>query len=560
NPYEEHGYILGKDQDGNIICMTDDMLRSHVLVVGGTGTRKTSLIGLTVIEFLFNSTNRLFIFDYAGEYYHLLKHDFILLRPGSKQFPIGINFLDWPRTLGLDVYVVESWILKILSNFVKDRGDFSPKMEAMLRDTIRGLLEQGGNLVTLIENLKSLKTELYFTKKRLREKQKNGHKLSEDERITVSDIGQHDPTVEALINRLTDLYGSPLRSVFFVEETTLSPQDLLQSNVIFDLSQLRREMAKPEHLRLLIEFLLLYLSQGILDREKGQWDIRNIMIIEEAQLITPEIFSKLTAIDGTQPEEMLGTLGGFGLSLMFVSAQPHKLSKSIIAGTHTSIVFGVKPGIEAEQLSQTLNIGDRELSLLQPGHCLVWSRGRGITKIKAQTLRIIPKEIKKSLEALHETNPPTMLRKTREKYQMLKRPPKGVYASILDTIQTKEPLADENPVRDLNAILKHSRPKFTFRDEFCDLCTLEKSLRDIFCISYRERIIEDLSDPEVLNPLKTKFDQGYDLFLAHCFQQSKNPAVNMCNVATFLSFIHLSTKQQQILFEITRNFIKKHTS
>ena len=558
NPYEENGYILGQDQDGNIISLTDDMLRAHVLVVGGTGTRKTSLIRLTAIEFHLNPTNRIFIFDYAGEYYHLLERDFILLRPGSIEFPIGINFLDWPRTLGLDVYVVESWILKILSNFVKDRGDFSPKMEAMLRDTIRGLLEQGGNLVTLIENLKSLKTELDFTKKQLREKQRQGHELSEDERVTLSDIGQHDPTVEALVNRLTDLYGSPLRSVFFVEETTLSPQDLLQSNVIFDLSQLRREMAKPEHLRLLIEFLLLYLSQGILDREKELWDTRNIMIIEEAQLITPEIFTKLTAIDGSQSEEILGTLGGFGLSLMFVSAQPHKLSKSIIAGTHTSIVFGVKPGVEAKQLAQILGVGNRELSLLQPGHCLVWSRGRGITNIKAKTLAVISKYRKTALEAMHDENPPAILRKTREKYVMLKKPPKGVYASILDTIRAEEPHASKDSTRTLNAKLKPVSPKFSFQDEFCKLCPLSKALRDEFCISYREQIIEDLSDPEVLNPLKIKFEKGYELFLTHCFRQSENPAVNVCTVATFLSFVPLSKKQRQILFEITRKFIAKH--
>ena len=75
----------------------DAMLRAHVLICGRTGCYKTSLMRFLCTELVRTPHNRLLILDYAGEYAQILEHlpGGVLLRPGSDDFPLGINFLDW---------------------------------------------------------------------------------------------------------------------------------------------------------------------------------------------------------------------------------------------------------------------------------------------------------------------------------------------------------------------------------------------------------------------------------------------------------------------------------
>ena len=72
---------------------------------------------------------------------------------------------------------------------------------------------------------------------------------------------------------------------------------------------LRRQGVSNELLRLFCEFLLLYLSRGVAQRQKSRFPIRNIVIFEEAQQLVPEVLTKQTLVDGTAPEELIGTLG-----------------------------------------------------------------------------------------------------------------------------------------------------------------------------------------------------------------------------------------------------------
>lgn len=185
------------------------MLRSHILIEGSTGSRKTSLGRFFTIELLRNPANRLLIMDFAGEYSQILEHvDGILFRPGSEEFPMGINFLDWSHTLGVDVFTAESWILKVLKTLVRGRteAEFTPKMEAMLRDIIRVELERRGTLFDLLSDLNALRTNLVQVKQKLTKKERDGIALTEEEELTLRDFGNHDLTIEAIYNRLLNLF------------------------------------------------------------------------------------------------------------------------------------------------------------------------------------------------------------------------------------------------------------------------------------------------------------------------------------------------------------------
>ena len=262
--FPKSGYFIGTGLSNETICLDDNMLRKHILVTGMTGSWKTSLMRHLVVELNQNPINRLLIFDYAGEYSQCIDKLWpcILLRPGSEAFPLGINFLDWPQTLGVDPLVAESLILKVLNTLTRNRGtEFSPKMESMLRDLIGKQLSQNGDLFQLMYDLDILRTKMTAAKAKIAKKKIKGEALNESEILILQDIGRNDLTIEALQNRLRDLYGSPLREVFFVKRTTLNIADLLENNVIIDLSTLMRRESSRDLLRLLSEVLLLYMPQ-----------------------------------------------------------------------------------------------------------------------------------------------------------------------------------------------------------------------------------------------------------------------------------------------------------
>ncbi len=433
-PFVEEGYLLGYDGDSQPIHLTDRMLRAHLAVWGATGIGKTSTLRQLAKQLARSWTNRLLVMDFAGEYSTLLQDGFVLLRPGSADFPLGFNFLDWAQTLGVSPSVTTGWIMKILNNFVRRQGEFTPKMRSMLRQAIQRLLEKGGTLFDLVWSLESMRTELRGVRREVKAKIGRLEPLTEDEEALLAGQPGYDLTVEALINRLIELYQSPLRNVFYVERTTVSPADLLTHNIVIDLKFLQEQQVSRDLIQLFVEFLLLYIFQTVIERHKGRSPLRNIILIEEAQQLTPEVFQKPTAIDGTQSEVMLGTLGGFGLSFIFVSAQPHKVSQAILTNTHTSLVFGMSRGVEAHTFARKLGVAQKEVAMLQWGTLLLTSRGKGVVKVTADTINALSEVEQRAVEALQLQFPPALLKKTRAHYAPLPAPPKGEYAKVMDAI------------------------------------------------------------------------------------------------------------------------------
>ncbi len=353
--------------------------------------------------------------------------------------------------------------MKILNNFVRRQGEFTPKMRSMLRQAIQRLLEKGGTLFDLVKSLESMRTELRGARREIRAKVGRFEPLTEDEEALLADQPSYDLTVEALINRLIELYQSPLRNVFYVERTTVSPDDLLTHNIVIDLKFLQEQQVSRDLIQLFMEFLLLYIFQTVIERHKGRSSLRNIILIEEAQQLTPEVFQKPTAIDGTQSESMLGTLGGFGLSFIFVSAQPHKVSQAILTNTHTSLVFGMSRGAEAHTFARKLGVAQKEVALLQWGTLLLTSRGKGVSKVTANIQGALSEAEQRAVEEFQLQFLPDLLKKTRAHYTPLPAPPKGEYAKVMDAIESYTVRSEEQPT-------ESKRELGCWAQSYCQLC------------------------------------------------------------------------------------------
>lgn len=435
HPYPAEGYLLGYDEDQQEIYLTDAELRSHILITGITGHRKSSTVRAFIPELTRNWQNRVLIIDTAGEYTDLIQEGFILLRPGSKEFPIGINFLDWCETLGLDEQIILGWVMKILRTFIRGEGELTPKMRGMLQQAVRRVLRRGGTLLELLSSLELLWKDLGQAKSQLKLRRDQGEKLNREEHRLIDEYDHYGLTVEALLNRLIDLYQSSLRQVFYVEQTTLTPKDLLTHNIIIDLKILQEQETPRELLQVFLEFFLLFLFQGAIRRKKGQYTKRNIIIIEEAQLLAPEVFNKPTAIDGTTSETFLGALGGFGMSLVFIAAQPQLLSKVILAGCHTKLIFGTTPGPGSERVAALVDADLWELARLDPGEAFLTTKGRDTIKIRTQSKPIISMEEQARLETWLRKNPPPLLEKSLRTFQVIAQEPRSSYSETMDLIE-----------------------------------------------------------------------------------------------------------------------------
>jgi hypothetical protein len=109
---------------------------------------------------------------------------------------------------------------------------------------------------------------------------------------------------------------------------------------------------------------------------------------------------------------------------------------------------------------------------------------------------------------------------------------------------------------DISSELNNTRTSFSYRDEFCELCPLDKSLRNEFCTKDRHDSLQHLDKP-LIQRLKALYETGYDLFLQSCFDYSNNPSFAYCLATTFLKGCKMTTNQRTILFEKTKKYLSE---
>lgn len=109
---------------------------------------------------------------------------------------------------------------------------------------------------------------------------------------------------------------------------------------------------------------------------------------------------------------------------------------------------------------------------------------------------------------------------------------------------------------DLGSELFDTQTSFSYRDEFCELCPLDKSLRNDFCLKYRQDALQILTK-DLIQKLKSFYETGYDLFLHSCFKLSNNTSFAYCLATTFLKGCKMTINQRSIIMEKTKYFLSK---
>ena len=306
-----------------------EWLREHVAILGATGTGKTTLVKHLIAQLSDKTNTPWWIFDVKGSEYGDLarntEREITVLRPGlDKSFIISLmdSSTGNPEGSAYSTFIM-------LRELLKERGDsseLSPAMERLLRESIMHLassLNENNSVQVLSETITSL--------------------ASNDRMGTM--------TRDALLNRLQILFQEPLSDILCGGLKAIDISSLLDKRIILDLSYVAR-IGGMESARILYNLIAKRIFEGSMKRGIVP-GLHHVVVLEEANNLVPESYSKHSSADVTTGESMVLLQRATGQGVIVVSTRPN-ISANILANTATKIVF---------RLPYDSQIGARFLSL-----------------------------------------------------------------------------------------------------------------------------------------------------------------------------------------------------
>ena len=391
--------ISGKTTGVPLLINGKDLNR-HMAVFGMTGEGKSRFVYGLIKEFLLKNVKFL-IFDPKGEYLTPIQsfcEELIYLKPGSTTFPWGINIFQIPKNeTGEDIIPIEDhiqFVVSLLEHIFEDSDAVSPQMRRLLHLAVIQTVKNQGDFRSFLMGLNSPK--------------KLGMKGSYLEN-----------TAAGVMNRIEKLLFGNTGRCFTVHKTTFEVSNLLDQNVIIDLSafeSMEDQSGRQIFLNVVLQYIY-YFARSFRAPFKEENLPKNIIVLDEIQNLIPTQKHKVKS-----PESMIAkgplTLRAYDISMIFVGTDPI-VDQPILTNTGVLAVFFTKfdpyvisnllglPRSEYEQLRNLLKAktGERR--------CILSINGR-ISLMKTHDLLVnVP-----SLDIAALQNLPQQ-RKLRESYQKL---------------------------------------------------------------------------------------------------------------------------------------------
>ena len=292
-----------------------EWLREHIAVLGATGTGKTTLVKHLVAQLSDKTDIPWWIFDIKGsEYTGLIeqnKNDITVLRPGlDTSFVINLMDSDSGNTES-SAYSTFIMLKELLKEKGGESSQLSPAMERLLRESVMKLadsLEENNSVQSLAEMIT---------------------KIASNDRIG-------HMTRDALLNRLQILFQEPLGEILRGGPEAIDISSLLQKRIILDLSYVAR-IGGMDSARILYNLIAKRIFESAMKRGIVP-GLHHIVVLEEANNLVPESYSKHSSADVTTGESMVLLQRATGQGVIVVSTRPN-ISSNILANTATKIVF-----------------------------------------------------------------------------------------------------------------------------------------------------------------------------------------------------------------------------
>ncbi len=317
-PQTAEGVPLGSIEDGDLFRLPLKYYGFHFAFYGVTGTGKTrSAMNLAIQSE--NQGVNLRVIDVEGEWKNIIHQ----LKKETLYFDVDSNLKINPFDLqdpGLTKLLLMETIFKGIES---EYRDISPQMNYLLDKCI--LVSK--SIPQLIANIITYRPQLEFPLRNL------------------------DLTRTALLTRLNPFRDNPvLRSIFFVQKSSLDMTSLKGKNLVVNLHGLEMKVAYKNELRLIYNILSIAYLREALKKEDAK-TTENMFIADEAQLLVPKILQKAVVTDTWATTDFATRLRKRGESLVIISQSPANLEDDIRKNVQNLFVFRLLDPLDVKAVS-----------------------------------------------------------------------------------------------------------------------------------------------------------------------------------------------------------------
>jgi hypothetical protein len=347
------GKVLSGDRELYPVGIDLRDLTLNMVVVGHIGSGKTMFVSQLILN-LWEANPSLgwLVFDVKGEYTpirRVLPERVMVYRPGDELKPLRLNIFDCgvdnPENHALKLFAI---LRDTLSSLFEDGAELSPQMERLCREA---LMKAVGD-----------PTRWNF----------RGFYLCLEDQAKL--MQPHTPTImsslEAIKNRVEKFRHGVLRNVFDVNTTNLDFNAITSEKIIIDLSYLLSHGGTKDDVRLLMNVVLKNMFDRAMKLGLSR-TIRHIVIVEEAGLLVPEVFSRKTSSETTPAEDIVLVERALGEGMILVSPRP-TISENILANSGTKVIF--RSPYDSKRVARFLNLNkaqERYLKVLPKREAIV---------------------------------------------------------------------------------------------------------------------------------------------------------------------------------------------
>lgn len=319
-----------------------DDLAHHMIILGQTGSGKSTFVKNILLQLVKKKPQiNWLIIDFKGEYSDVFKKiskriEIKIYTPGHKSSSFKLNlfepYKEAPEVHAMRIYSIMTDIFHEM--FEGESTDFSSQMRRVLYEAIYN--------VVVDKNKRCFKALVNEIKK------------------IAAGNNSLERTALALLNRLHIMYNGILKNIFTDDmERCITPEYLLKNKVIIDMSYIR-EKGSTRDIRFLMNMIVKFLLVESFSR--GLSTLQNLLVIEEAQFLVPEIFYKRTSADFSTVEDMIHVERSFGIGIIAISTRPI-ISSNILANAGIKVAF--KNDFDFDKIAKFFGFKDTEANIMR---------------------------------------------------------------------------------------------------------------------------------------------------------------------------------------------------